>query len=87
MLLSVDPQYLQQDDLLAWVRLHGIDVIEWSGHTLARIPIPCSALTAEGACALYGKPGRPAICASFPVAPADLFGLDACSYAFTRREV
>ena len=85
MWLAVDPQYLQQADMLAWVRLHGIDVVEWAGWTMARIPIPCTALDGEGRCSLYGMPERPTICSSFPVAPADLLGIDAaCTFTFQR---
>lgn len=82
--LEVNPVYLRDADTAVWVRLHGIDLIEREGRTLARVPLACTALDAAGRCSLYGQPERPATCARFPVTPAALLGVERlCTYTFT----
>ena len=82
-MLDVNPLYRQDADMLAWLALHGVTVTEQAGHTLARLPLACTALGPDGRCTLYGRPERPALCSAFPMAPASLVGLDACTYTFT----
>lgn len=84
LLLEVNPVYRQSSDLASWLGLHGVELVERYGRTLARIPLPCSALATDGACTLHGTPAKPAICRAYPQQPADLFGLEpgACSYTF-----
>jgi Fe-S-cluster containining protein len=82
--LEVNPIYLADADTAAWVRLHGIELTERNGRTLARLPLPCTALDSDGRCTLYGSPERPDICVTFPVTPAALLGVDnVCTFAFT----
>jgi Fe-S-cluster containining protein len=82
--IEVNPIYLSQPDLAAWVRLHRIELVDVGGRALARIPFACSALNSDGRCSLYGKPERPQLCADYPMAPASLIGVeDVCTYSFT----
>lgn len=82
--LEVNPFYRTDPDVSNWVRLHGIEMVERDGRTLARVPAPCTALDTLGRCSLYGQPERPALCGAFPAAPASLAGVeDVCSYTFT----
>lgn len=82
--LEVNPVYLHDADVAAWVRLHGIELAEREGRVLARINAPCSVLGQAGTCLIYDRPERPKLCADFPQAPAALFGIEgACSYRFT----
>lgn len=82
--LEVNPFYRTDPDVSNWVRLHGIDLVERDGRTLARIPTPCTALTSDGRCGLHGQPERPNLCAAYPAAPASLDGVkDVCTFSFT----
>jgi Fe-S-cluster containining protein len=85
--LEVNPVYLANADAAAWVRLHGIELVEHAGRTLARLPLACTALDAQGRCSIYGQPERPAMCDAFPVTPASLLGVEAvCTYTFREAE-
>lgn len=87
-LLEVNPIYLEQPDLANWIRLHGITLVEREKRVLAKIALPCTALSRQGHCELYGKSERPAICADFPVTPLALLGInDVCTYTFAGPEV
>ena len=82
-LLDVNPLYRQDADMRNWLALHGIEITEQGGHTLARLPLACTALGDAGRCTLYGRPERPALCDAFPMAPASLVGLGGrCTYTF-----
>jgi Fe-S-cluster containining protein len=82
-LLEVNPIYLSDPDTAAWVRLHGIELVEREGRTLARIEMRCTVLGESGRCLIYGQPERPQTCERFPMAPASLFMLEnACTYSF-----
>jgi Fe-S-cluster containining protein len=82
-LLDANPLYRQDADLTAWLGLHGITLSEHAGHTLARVPLRCTALGDDGRCTLYGRPERPALCSAFPMSPDSLVGLGgACTYTF-----
>lgn len=82
-LLEVNPIYLRDADLAAWVRLHGIELLARQGRVLARLPVACTALDDAGRCRIYGQPERPSMCAEFPAVPADLLGLESvCTYTF-----
>lgn len=83
LILEVNPIYLTDADLANWVRLHGVDLAEVEGRTIARIPLPCSALDARGWCLLYNQPERPHLCADFPMTPLALTGIESCSYRFS----
>lgn len=85
MVLEVNPIYRTDRDQAAWLGLHGVDLLEVNGRTVARVPVPCSALTEAGACGLYGTPERPEMCETFPDGPLALIGLeDVCTYTFRR---
>ncbi len=58
-----------------WASLHAGVRVDGSTLTLS---IPCSALTTEGRCSLFGLPTRPEMCERYPELPAQV--LDACSY-------
>lgn len=82
--LEVNPIYAEQPDLVHWISLHGIELYEREKRVLARISIPCSALTTDGRCRLYGTDERPRVCADFPVTPVALLGVeDVCTFTFT----
>ena len=83
--LEVNPVYLADADAANWIGLHGIELMERAGRTLARIPVPCSALDQTGNCLLYGQPERPSLCEAYPMTPASLFMVeDVCTFSFTR---
>ena len=81
--LNVNPDYLRVPDAAHWVKLHGITLREEAGAVYARIPLSCSALTADKRCGLYGTPERPILCSVWPTKPLDLveFG-EVCGYSF-----
>lgn len=86
LILEVNPAYQTDPDVANWIGLHGIELFERDGRTLARLPIPCSALDETGHCRLYGLPERPRLCAAFPDTPAALDGVSAvCTFAFTAQ--
>ena len=82
--LQVPPEYGSNPDVRNWVELHGIRLQNIDGGTFAFLQVPCSALTEEGLCSLYGKPERPDLCNHYPMTPPALTGVeDVCSYSFT----
>ena len=81
--LQVPPEYGTNPDVRKWVELHDVRLQELDGGLFAFIKQPCSALTEEGLCGLYGTPERPDLCNSYPMTPAALTGIqDVCSYSF-----
>jgi len=90
LVLPIDPRvraHPRYEDWKHWVELHGLTLVEDGGELLVRINIPCSALTEDGLCSLYGKPDRPKLCDRFPRQPGDLVGLEGqCKYRFTKVE-
>ena len=86
--LQVPPEYGTNPDVKNWVELHGVKVVTMDGGTFAVLQQPCSALTEEGLCSLYGTPERPDLCNHWPATPAALMGVeDDCSYSFTEVAV
>jgi len=59
-----------------------------AGYSL-RIDVPCSALSQEGRCSLFGKAERPQMCSDWPDQPEQLDGLIGCAYQtlFSTKEV
>ena len=49
------------------------------GYSL-RIDVPCSALSQEGRCSLFGTVQRPQMCSDWPDQPEQLDGLIGCAY-------
>ena len=81
--LQVPPEYKSNPDIQKWVNLHGIQLRDIDGGVFALLPIPCTALTEDGRCSLYGLPERPQLCSDWPASPAALIGVeDDCSYHF-----
>ncbi len=70
--LEVHPFYQQDDDTRKWVTLHGITLSTREQRVYARIPVPCSALTADKRCGVYGTEARPELCSAWPNMPADI---------------
>ena len=88
LVLQVNPQYIQNEDIRRWIELHGIRLQERDGACWAYIPTPCSALTPEGTCSLFGQEGRPRVCEVYPTSQAQLdelhefVGEEVCTYRF-----
>ena len=88
--INVNPDYYTSEDAKAWVELHGIRVRMSGGVCWMDIPTPCSALTDDGRCGIYGKPERPKGCDTFPQSQAeinlvdDFTGEKVCTYSFKR---
>ena len=81
--LQVPPEYGANPDIKRWVELHGVKLVELDGGTFAMLPQPCSALTEDLRCDLYGTPERPLLCSEWPATPAALASVaDVCSYSF-----
>ena len=69
-----------------WLALHGIKLEMLDEALVARIEIPCSALTDEGKCGVYGTDERPEMCSQFPYNQLSMKGLeDVCTYSFAER--
>jgi len=86
--LQVPPEYSRNPDIKKWVELHGVKLVELDGGTFVMLTMPCSALTEDGRCSLYGKPERPELCAHWPMTPAALLGVeDVCTYSFVPSEL
>ena len=66
------------DDEAYWASLHPGVKVDGSNLTLS---IPCSALTPDGRCSLFGTDARPQMCERFPELPAQM--LEGCSYTLT----
>lgn len=70
------PKRALNQDEQHWLSLHNLP--NWTPRE-RRIEAECSALEADGKCALFGKPERPQLCINYPELP----GLDdGCSYNF-----
>ena len=81
--LQVPPEYSRDPDIKNWVELHGVKLVELDGGTFAMLRQPCSALTEDMKCSLFGTPERPALCSEWPATPAALVGVeDVCSFSF-----
>lgn len=82
--LETNPFYAHNADARRWVELHGLTLREGAdGRVFARIPLPCTELTEDKQCGLWGMPERPALCAAWPSTPAALAPLrDVCGYSF-----
>ncbi len=81
--LQVPPEYKSNPDIHNWVGLHGIKLLDIDGGVFAMLPIPCTALTEDGLCSLYGTPERPELCSHWPASPSALIGIeDVCTYSF-----
>ena len=63
------------EDESYWASLH--EDVQVDGSTL-NLSVPCSALTSEGRCSLFGTPARPAMCERYPELPGQV--LEGCSY-------
>ena len=68
-----------------WVSLRPGLSVKDLGRTL-HFDITCSALTADGLCALFGKAERPALCAIWPDAP-QLQAPSGCAYLLPAEEL
>lgn len=80
--LQVPPTY-RDGDVRNWLGLHGISIQEIGGATFAVVGRPCSELTPDKRCGLYGKPERPRLCEEYPATPGALRGIeDVCGYSF-----
>ena len=85
--LQIPAEYGTNPDIKKWVELHGVKVVTLDGATFAILDQPCSALTEDKKCSLYGTPERPDLCAHWPMTPASLLGVeDECSYSFIALE-
>lgn len=70
-----------------WVELHGgILIVETPEGQAVRIAEPCTALSEDGRCVLFGSPIRPEMCEDFPQWPGSIKGLPqgagSCAYKF-----
>jgi hypothetical protein len=86
--LQVNPQYGQEEEVRRWIELHGIRIEQYAGACWATVPMPCSALTPEGKCSLYGHEDRPKTCEFWPVSQSDIDKLEkpeVCTYRFERK--
>jgi Fe-S-cluster containining protein len=83
MRLQVPPEYASNPDVRKWIELHGVRLQNLDGGVFAFLQTPCSALTEEGMCGVYGTDARPDLCSHFPATPAALTGVeDVCTYSF-----
>jgi len=81
--LQVPAEYKTNPDIRKWVELHGVRLVNLDGGTFAMLASPCSALTEDGLCGLYGTPERPDLCSHYPASPAALLGVEeVCTYSF-----
>ena len=81
--LQVPPEYSANADIRRWVELHGVRLVQQGGGTFAVIEQPCSALTEDGLCSLFGTPERPDLCSHWPATPEAMEPVaDVCSYRF-----
>ena len=81
--LQVPPEYGSNPDIRKWVELHGVRLVNLDGGVFAMLTLPCSALTEDGKCSLYGTPERPDLCNHWPMTPAALLGVeDVCTFSF-----
>ena len=89
-LLNVNPAYLEKD-VRHWLNLHGITLSERGGQVWAKISVPCSALTEDRRCGLFGTPERPKLCNDWPFNQVEIDQLDAqmgektCTYSFPQE--
>ena len=92
MIIPVNPLVLRNrarfDDWCKWLALHGMTTrVRGEDDVEIHIPIPCSELTKEKTCKVYGTDKRPNVCGRFPRHPYDIESVaDICTYKFTKVE-
>ena len=80
---SEPPSTQDFDAWTVWLEKHGIALLRRLGQQLlAHVPIPCTKLTEDGLCSVFGTPERPKMCAPYPEHPLDVEGIDFCTYKF-----
>lgn len=84
--LPISNSAASNPEVVKFFNLHGIDVKWWGALPLAVVPLRCSALKADGDCALYGLPERPQVCISGPLNPWAAQLNAHCSYQFDVAE-
>ena len=87
MVLPLDARLRDQswfEDYVAWAKLHDVAIYTDAAERLvARLPIPCSQLTSDKLCALFGSDERPDMCGRYPRTVRELKGVeDVCTYTF-----
>ena len=73
------------DDQSNWLQLHGVRVDRVGGGAVCVVGRPCSALTDNGRCGVYGTAARPKLCADWPRSPADLVLTPHCGIKFEKE--
>ena len=90
MVLPLDKRLADQswfDDYVHWAALHDVDIYEQGDRLVARLPIPCSKLTDDKMCALFGSNERPDMCSRYPRTVRELKGIEeVCTYTFEEVE-
>ena len=80
---SPAPVPLTFDSWMGWLESHNIQLVKRPGQNLlAYVNVPCTALTEDGRCNVFGTPARPELCRTYPEHPMDMEGIDFCTYRF-----
>ncbi len=95
MFLPIDPKVIPPEDdekrvaafedWIKWMELHGVKLFKMGGSLQVSIPIPCTKLTDDGMCGVFGTDERPEMCATYPQSGLEIGGLeDVCTYKFAK---